>query len=302
MKTWCLVLLVLLVPLCAVPTAHGAPVSGFTQGADGVRIHYLESGRSDASRTLLFIPGWRVSVTVWSQQLDHFAAHGFRSVAIDSRSQGESGIAAGGNAPENRAGDIHQVIANLHLRHVILVGWSQGAQDVAAYVDRFGTDSVDGLVMIDSPVSAGPNDIAANPGFMKAIAAGLASYAKSPRAYSDGMMRAIMHAPPAQISFASLDDESMKTPVDTGISMLVQDLFTTDRRPYLKHFDKPTLVLASGESPLLDAQRQMARALPHATFDAIEHAAHAVFVDQPAVFQRKLQAFAEALPTRSGKD
>ena len=299
MKTWCVVLLVL---LCVARTAAGKPAAGFTQGADRVRIHYLESGRSDASRTLLFIPGWRVSVTIWSQQLDYFAAHGFRVVAIDSRSQGESSIAAGGNAPENRAGDIQQVIASLHLRHVILVGWSQGAQDVAAYVDRFGTGSVDGLALIDSPVSAGPGDMAANPGFMKAIATGLATYAKNPRAYSDGMMRAIMHAPPATTSFASLDNEAMKTPVDTGISMLVQDLFTTDRRPYLKHFDKPTLVIASGESPLLDAQRQMARALPHATFAVIEHAAHAVFVDQPAVFERKLEAFADALPTHAGRD
>jgi len=299
MKTWCVVLLVL---LCVARTAAGKPATGFTKGADRVRIHYLESGRSDASRTLLFIPGWRVSATVWSRQLEYFAAHGFRVVAIDSRSQGESSIAVGGNAPENRAGDIQQVIASLHLRHVILVGWSQGAQDVAAYVDRFGTDSVDGLALIDSPVSAGPGDMAANPGFMKAIATGLATYAKNPRAYSDGMMRAIMHAPPATTSFASLDNEAMKTPVDTGISMLVQDLFTTDRRPYLKHFDKPTLVIASGESPLLDAQRQMANALPHATFDVIEHAAHAVFVDQPAVFERKLEAFADALPTHAGRD
>lgn len=299
MKTWCVVLLVL---LCAARRADGKPVAGFTHGTDRVRIHYLESGRSDASRTLLFIPGWRVSATIWSQQLDYFAAHGFRVVAIDSRSQGKSSIAVGGNAPEDRAGDTQQVIASLHLRHVILVGWSQGAQDVAAYVDRFGTDSVDGLALIDSPVSAGPGDMAANPGFMKVIAAGLAAYAKNPRAYSDGMMHAIMHAPPATTSFASLDDEAMKTPVDTGISMLVQDLFTTDRRPYLKHFDKPTLVIASGESPLLDAQRQMAKALPHATFDVIEHAAHAVFVDQPAVFERKLEAFAEALPTHAGRD
>lgn len=299
MKTWCVVLLVL---LCMARTAAGKQATGFTKGADRVRIHYLESGRSDASRTLLFIPGWRVSATVWSRQLEYFAAHGFRVVAIDSRSQGESSIAVGGNAPENRAGDIQQVIASLHLRHVILVGWSQGAQDVAAYVDRFGTGSVDGLALIDSPVSAGPGDMAANPGFMKAIAAALATYAKSPRAYSDGMMHAIMHAPPATTSFASLDNEAMKTPVDTGVSMLVQDLFTTDRRPYLKHFDKPTLVIASGESPLLDAQRQMAKALPHATFDVIEHAAHAVFVDQPAVFQRKLEAFADALPTHAGRD
>lgn len=298
MKTWCVVLLAL---LSLTRTAYGKTTAGFTHGADQVRIHYLESGRSDASRTLLFIPGWRVSANIWSQQLDYFAARGFRVVAIDSRSQGESSVAAGGNAPEDRADDIQQVIASLHLGRVILVGWSQGAQDVAAYVDRFGTDSVDGLALIDSPVSAGPSDIAANPGFMKVIAASLATYAKNPRAYSDGLMRAIMHAPPATTSFASLDNEAMKTPVDTGISMLVQDLFTTDRRPYLKHFDKPTLVIASGESPLLDAQQQMAKALPKATFYVIEHAAHAVFVDQPAVFDRKLEAFADALPTQASR-
>jgi microsomal epoxide hydrolase len=297
-KTWCVVLSAL---LCAAPAANGESVSGFTQGADGVRIHYLESGPPDASRTLLFIPGWRVSATVWSQQLDYFAAHGFRVVAIDSRSQGKSSIAADGNAPENRAGDIQQVVASLHLRHVILVGWSQGVQDVAAYVNRFGTESVDGLALIDGPVSAGPGDVQANPGFLKAVAAGLAVYAGSPRAYTDGLMRAIMHAPPATTSFALLDDEAMRTPVDTGISMLTQDLFTTDRRPYLKHFDKPTLVIASDQSPLLDAQRHMAEAIPHARFEVIKHAAHAVFVDQPAAFDRELEAFADELPARPGQ-
>lgn len=292
MKPWQISLMLLLGTVC---TANAAPVNGLTQGADQIRIHYFQAGSPDASRSLLLIPGWRISAAIWSQQLGYFAARGFRVIAIDSRSQGESDMAPSGNAPENRAADIRQVIASLRLKHVILAGWSQGAQDVAAYVDRFGTDAVDGLVLIDSPVSAGPGDIATNPGFMKVIAAGLAVYAKSPRDYSDGMMRAIMHAPPEKTSFASLDDASMKTPVDTGISMLVQDLFATDRRPYLKHFDKPTLVLASGESPLLDAQRQMARMLIDATFAVIPHAGHAVFVDQPDVFDRRLEAFAASL-------
>jgi pimeloyl-ACP methyl ester carboxylesterase len=44
----------------------------------------------------------------------------------------------------------------------------------------------------------------------------------------------------------------------------------------------------------------MARELPHATFDAIGHAAHAVFVDQPATFERKLTAFADSLPAHAG--
>lgn len=160
---------------------------------------------------------------------------------------------------------------------------------------------MDALVLVDSPVSAGPADVALNPGFIKTIAAGMGTYAKSPRAYSDGMMRAIMHAPPKGLSFQSLDDTAVKTPVDTGISMLTQDLFTTDRRPYLKKFDKPTLVIASGESPLLDAQRQMAKELPHARFRIIRDASHAVFVDQPDVFDKLVMEFIASLDSKNGQ-
>ncbi|HEX5353625.1 MAG TPA: alpha/beta hydrolase [Rhodanobacteraceae bacterium] len=280
---------------------HAARQEGFTQGADKVRIHYLQSGPAHARHTLLLIPGWRISASIWSRQLERFAAQGDRVVAIDPRSQGKSSMVPAGNAPEDRAADIQRVIASLHLRHVILVGWSQGAQDVAAYVNRFGTNAVDALVLVDSPVSAGPADVALNPGFIKVIAAGMGTYAKSPRAYSDGMMRAIMHAPPQGLSFQSLDDTAMKTPVDTGISMLTQDLFTTDRRPYLKKFDKPTLVIASGESPLLDAQQQMARQLPHARFRIIRNASHAVFVDQPDVFDKLIMEFIDSLDPKSGQ-
>jgi pimeloyl-ACP methyl ester carboxylesterase len=92
-----------------------------------------------------------------------------------------------------------------------------------------------------------------------------------------------------------LDDESLKTPVDVGISMLIQDLFVTDRRAVLKKFDKPTLVVASGQSPLLDVQKQMAATLPHGQFVIVDHAAHALFFDQPDEFNRKLDDFVSAI-------
>lgn len=281
--------------LVVTSVGNAKSIDGFASGAEGVRIHYLASGSEGAARTLLLIPGWRVSAFIWSQQLNYFASRGFRVIAIDSRSQGESTLTTVDNAPEDRANDIQQVIASLHLQNVVLVGWSQGAQDVAAYVNRFGSSDVKGLALIDSPVSAGPADITLNPEFLKVIASGLAIYSKHPREYSDGMMHAIMHAPPVGMSFSSLDTIAMRTPVDTGISMLVQDLFTTDRRAYLKKFDKPTLVIASGQSPLIDAQRQMARNLPKGKFLVIEHAAHAVFVDQPDIFDRTLETFAQTL-------
>jgi Predicted hydrolases or acyltransferases (alpha/beta hydrolase superfamily) len=292
--------MVLSLSLAATTPVAAETDQGFVAGADHVRIHYLQSGPADARHTLLLIPGWRISAAIWSKQLGYFSRHQYRVIAMDSRSQGSSSVVQTGNAPENRAGDIQQVISGLHLTHVILIGWSQGAQDVAAYVNRFGTSAVDGLALIDSPVSAGPDDVTGNPGFIKIILGGIASYAKDSRGYSDGMMHAIISTPTARETYAQLDDESLKTPTDIGISMLVQDLFTTDRRPTLKKFDKPTLVVASGKSPLLDAQRHMAAVLPEGQFIAIDHASHAVFFDQPDEFDHRLAAFVASIIAGTG--
>lgn len=282
------------IALAMAPSGHSPTSEAFTEGADGVRIHYIEAGSPHASRNVLFIPGWRVSAKVWTQQIDYFAAKGFHVIAMDPRSQGESTIAASGNTPENRAQDVDRVISNLKLNHLTLVGWSQGAQDVAAYVAQFGTVSVDKVVLVDSPVSAGPADVTETSGMVKQVLQGLGQYARTPDAYSKALMQAIMKAPPAPLTFDTLTTESLKTPVDTGISMLVSDILTTDRRPSLKKFDKPTLVIASGESLLLDAQKAMVQALPNAQFIAVDHARHAVFVDAPDDFNRALMRFIES--------
>lgn len=289
-KYWSLAALALLTTL-GHARASGEVSEGFTAGADQVRIHYWYAGAAEARHTLLLIPGWRISASIWSKQLAYFSEHGYRVIAMDSRSQAGSSVAASGNAPENRAADIDRVIAGLHLRHVGLIGWSQGAQDVVAYVDLFGTGAVESLALIDSPVSAGPADVAESPPFVKAILQGIGLYSRDPRTYSDGMMHAIISAPASPEIFKNLDDESLKTPVDIGISMLIQDLFVSDRRPALKKFDKPTLVVASSQSPLLDAQKQMAAMLPHGQFVEIDHSAHALFFDQPDEFNGKLSDF-----------
>lgn len=296
MKTLCLSALASL-PITGAPAMASTPAGGFVPTVGEVRIHYLEAGRAHAYHTLLLIPGWQTSSSIWSKQFEYFSARGYRVVAIDSRSQGGSSVVETGNAPEDRAGDIQQVISKLHLAHVILIGWSQGVQDVAAYVGKFDADALEGFALIDSPVSAGPDDVKENPGFVQAVLQHMAVYSRDPRAYADGFMHAIISAPAPAATFRQLDWEFMRTPPDIGISMQIQDLFTTDRRPSVKRFTKPTLVVASGNSPLLDEKRQMAAALPWGQFAVIPDAAHAVFFDQPEEFNRLLETFVAGLDT-----
>jgi hypothetical protein len=44
--------------------------------------------------------------------------------------------------------------------------------------------------------------------------------------------------------------------------MLISDIFGADRRPPLAKLDRPALVVASGSSPLLDVQKEMAASTP----------------------------------------
>jgi len=79
----------------------------------------------------------------------------YHVVAFDPRSQGRSTILDHSNSPDDRAADIASLIKTLHLRKPVIVGWSQGVQDVAAYALTFGTGEVGGIVLVDATVSAG---------------------------------------------------------------------------------------------------------------------------------------------------
>lgn len=271
--------------------AQAAMTESAVPGADGVRIHLLEAGPGDAPRALLLIPGWLTSATIWRAQIRYFAARGDRVIAIDSRSQGASSIVYSHNDPESRARDIRQLIAHLRLTNVVLVGWSQGVQDVAAYVDRFGTAGISKLVLVDATASAGPADVSAHPQFVKLVLEHMALYSGDPRAYARGFMQHIISAPTTQPVMAALVDGFMKTPPAVGIAMQLEDLFTVDRRPYLKRFDRPTLVVVSDRNPFMTEEKQMANGLPNGRFVVIAHAAHAVFFDQPTAFDHALEDF-----------
>lgn len=271
---------------------------GYATTATGVRIHYLESGSGVSARTLVLIPGWRLPAYLWDRQLKSFATIA-RVIALDPRSQGESTKTPDGDTPEARAADLRDVLGALKVSHPILVGWSQGAQDVAAYVQQFGTDSVAGLVFVDSPVSIGPAELDFHNQFSKDILSNIAQYASHPREFSQGMIRSIFKKPHPELDMQKILNSTLQTPTAVGVAMLTTDIFGADRWSVLPKIDKPTLVIASAESPLLSLQKQMAQAIPGAKFVSITDTAHAVFIDQPGQFDSELRTFLQSVPPNS---
>lgn len=181
------------------------------------------------------------------------------------------------------------------MAHSVLVGWSQGAQDVAAYIQQFETDSLDAVVFVDSPVSFGPSEVDVHREFAKIILSNISVYANHPEEFSEGMIRSLFKKPHPELDLPALVNTTLQTPTSTGAAMLVADIFGVDRRPVLAKLNKPTLVIASSVSPLLDVQKEMAATTPGAKFVVVEGAGHAVFVDEPQKFDEALGAFLQSL-------
>lgn len=257
-------------------------------------LRVVEQGPLNEKPPVVLIAGWGMSADVWTEQAA-LLAKSRRVIAFDPRGQGRSSRAEGVVTPERRAADLQVLLAG-EARRVVLVGWSQGVQDVAAYVQAYGTGKVAGFVLVDAPVAAGAAGVVRDPQGAADQLRLLSVYALAPRAYARGMMEAIVTRPAARAAHgAAMVADILRVPTDAGVSMLVADLFGADRTAALAKFDRPTLVVVAADSPELQAQRDMAAAIPQARLEVIEQAGHAVFVDQPGRFAATLARFLDGL-------
>jgi non-heme chloroperoxidase len=156
------VLLIAVICLGSIP-ARAESKTGSTRMVEvgnGVSLRVIEAGKPGDGSTLVFIPGWSTGADIWHHQIDEFAKT-HRVITFDPRSEGASTKTTSGNTPEIRAQDLHTVLERLGVRRPVLIGWSQGVQDIAAYVERYGTKDLAGIVLVDAAVSDGAEGMAA---------------------------------------------------------------------------------------------------------------------------------------------
>jgi pimeloyl-ACP methyl ester carboxylesterase len=263
---------------------------------EGVSLRVIEAGQGGS--TLVFIPGWSTGADIWRHQIDRFAKTN-RVIAFDPRSEGESSKTTSGNTPEIRAQDLHTLLERLGVRRPVLIGWSQGVQDIAAYAERYGTKDLAGIVLVDAAVSDGADGMATRPEETATQFKMFAVYQAHQQEYLGGMMRAIISKPQSDGVMERLVSTGMKTPPDIGVGMLVADMFGVNRTPALKKIECPTLIIASAKSFELSRQQAAANQIPHARFEKVDDTAHAVFIDQPDRFDELVKNFASGLPTTS---
>lgn len=278
--------------VCAVlfgapPAQSAMPVtkSGFVITRDRIRLHYLESGNGSA---ILFVPGWTMPAEIWEPQIHHFSRR-YRVVAMDPRSQGESTKASEGHHPERRAADIKEVVDQLKLAPVVLVGWSLGVPEALTYVDQFGTATLRAVVLVDGQIGDEPN-----PKILTGLGERLKQMQVSRRDFADKFVRSMYRKRQPEEYYRKIIAASLKTPTNTAVTLLANAYTADDRRHVLAKLDCPVLYAVT---PQLKEQASMLRTkLPHARVEIFPDAGHALFVDDAARFNRVLESFLDALP------
>lgn len=273
--------LILFAPFPASGQEAAGPRSGLFTTSDGVQLHYLEAGSGPA---IVFVPGWTMPAEIWSEQIQEFSKR-YRVVALDPRSQGRSEKVTEGHYPERRARDVYELVQQLGLEPAVLVGWSLGVPELLTYVDQFGTESIESLVLVDGFIGADHDPAAPNPlrGMLRAVHV-------DRKAHAAAFVRSMFRSARSEEYLIWLTDASLETPTNTAFVLLGHLMVSNgDWRGALEKVDRPLLYIVTAQ---LAGQAEMVKArLPEAQVEVFERAGHALFIDEAERFNRLLEAF-----------
>ena len=102
-----------------------------------VKIYYQDIGQG---KPLVFVSGWPSSSQMWESQLDVLPKNNFRCIAYDRRGFGKSDKPWESYDYDTLASDLGELLKQLDLRDVTLVGFSMGGGEVARYLSKFNEE------------------------------------------------------------------------------------------------------------------------------------------------------------------
>lgn len=114
---------------------------------DSIQIFYQEYG---SGTPVIFIHGWPLNHEMWEYQLYELSKHSLRCIAYDRRGFGKSDRPWKGYDYDTFADDLNELITQLGLSKVVLIGFSMGGGEVARYIGRYGTDKISKIVFVSS--------------------------------------------------------------------------------------------------------------------------------------------------------
>ena len=266
---------------------------------DGVRLHYVERG---SGAPLVIIPGWSQTAAQFEAQVDGLSASR-RVIAFDMRGHGESDKPEHGYKIQRLAMDLRNAIAALGLEGPSLLGHSMGCSVIWCYLDLFGPEGLERLVLVDQMpcITARPAWSEQESQEAGAIFDGTILYetidalagldgVETTRSFIGGMFTAAF--PPERIDWVV--ERNLRLPRRHAASLLLNHS-TQEWLDLIPRITLPTLIVG-GRASLIDWRSQvwMQRQIAGSQLEIFEEADggnHFMFMENPERFNRLVDAF-----------
>ncbi len=267
--------LMLAIPAFAQDTSR----QSFFTTSDQVKLHYREAGQGEA---ILFLPGWLMPGDIWEPQFQELSKD-YHVILLDPRSQGQSDMTPLGDDPLRRSRDIQELLEHLHLDSVVLVGWALGAFDALAYLDQFGNDKLNALVLVDSPLGAPSAPSTQRSPFLRGFQL---DRQNSNRNYVWGLFK--KHATAS--FYRKLIQSAALVPTNIALAALNNTIPGDNWQPSPRALRQIPLLYAI--TPKFAAQAAYLQQVdPQAKVETFDHSGHALFVDEPEHFNAMIRDF-----------
>lgn len=246
-------------------------------------VYYEDFGQG---QPVILIHGWPLSSKSWEPQVSALLDAGYRVITYDRRGFGKSGASLDGYDYNTLTADLEELISNLDLQNVVLVGFSMGGGEVVRYLTNNGSDNVAKVALISSIIplvkqkednpdgvpEGDLNEILEN--VKKDRVTFLESFHKN--FYNYGLLSQSVSQ--AQLNY-DWSIASNASPIAT--LKCAESWANTDFRPELQNVTVPTLIVHGDDDkvvPIATAGDQAAKGIPNSEYHIIEGAPHGLNV------------------------
>lgn len=265
--------------------------------ADDVKINVQDSGGT--GRPVVLIHGWPLSGASWEKQVPALTAAGYRVITYDRRGFGGSDKPDHDYDYDTLTKDLNNVIDQLDLSDVTLVGFSMGGGEVARYIANHGEDKLRSVVFAAAvpPYLMKSDDNPEGP-LTKQKAKEMEDGLKADRTtFFDGFTKDFFSAN-GELKVSEADRQkaiALCNQSDQTAALGCMEAFgTTDFRNDLAKITVPTLVLhgdADGIVPLEGSGARTHAAVPGSELKVLTGAPHGCNTSHPEAFNDALLAF-----------
>jgi len=266
---------------------------------NSVNIFYQEYGMG---KPVLFIHGWPLNSEMWEFQLAELPKHNLRCIAYDRRGFGKSDRTWESYDYDTLAADLNELITQLNLSSVTLVGFSMGGGEIARYIGKYGTDKIEKVVLISSvtPYMLKTNDN--SEGIKKELFDDMVDKITADRPeFLNGFGKQfygvdLLNQPISKAMLEWNQTQCLTSSLNATVDCL-RSFSETDFRNDLKKIDIPVLIIhgdADKTVPINVSGDKTAALLPHAKYIVYANAPHGLFITEKEKLNTDLLNFISA--------